>query len=1837
MPNGAKGEGVAGTPIIVFTPTTPNSSAAGAITNTGGTDGTSGGYPGGSFGRGAPGNGGGGGTDGNSPANDQNTGGAGGGNYGIGGKGGFGWTPGTPPGWDGGGMGGMSVPGGTTRLFLGGGGGAGSSNNATGAPANGAASSGASGGGMVFVRAGTTSGGGTINARGTAGNTSVGNDASGGGGAGGSVLAFVNNSGGPVGLTINIQGGNGGCNTGGGTSTGTCTVPTGGSPHGPGGGGSGGFALLSGTATVNAAAGANGVTATSTTSTQDYGSTSSSGGFQIVSLSASQIPGSGGQGACFPQLTVTKSTSTPFVAAGAPATYTITVANAASKSTATGVSLSDVLPGNPNITFASNTAPVLAGGATRSPVVDPAVGATSPAWGTFSIPGGGSVALTFVANTAVATAPATYQNPATVTYLDPTRTAAQTVTPGGTYLAGGTVGGSNYNPASSTAEDVTVVTAPTLTKSFNPNAVALNATTVLTVTISNPGSTALTGGGLVDNYPAGMVNAAAPGGATTCGGSVTAAPGGTSFTLSGATFGAVTSCTVTVNVKITAIGTYTNTIPAGALTNTQNVKNIAPASATLFTNVLVTKSFAPNAVAPNASSTVSLLLSNPDSTPLTLANPGLTDSFPAGLVAVGGPVTVAGAGCTGYAPTTIAANATSLTLTAGTLPASASCTVSFDVKSATTGIYSNTASGLTTVETGTTGPASNTSNLGVGLVNIAKAFAPANIVSGGTSTLTFTLSNPTGVAQTAGAFTDTLTNMSVSANQNTGGTCAPVTALTAGQTALSFTGLNVPAAGCTITLTVTSATVGAQNNTSGGVITTLLPRGPSSNTATLNVLGKPTIAKAFAPATILPGGSSTLTFTITNPGPVGLTGMLFTDTYGAGLVNATPLAVGGTCTGVTTTATAGGNTFNVNAGSVPANASCTITVAVTAAAVGGYNNTSSGVATTQTGGAGAGSNTATLSVANPPSIAKAFGTTTINQGGTSVVTFTLTNGNTIALTNLNFTDALSNMSVASPATIGGTCVGTTNSPSLVAGRDGTQPHRALARGELELHGDGHRDFERLGHLEQHRERCRPPPRHPPRRRLQHRDLTVLSPPSLTKAFVPSSIQTGATSVMTFTLTNPNPSNALTNATFTDTLVNMSVSGTQAPGGTCTGITPASITNGATSITLASSSIAAGASCTITVVVTSSVMSVAAGHPNTTGTVSATETSINPGAAATGNLIVWAPPTVTKAFAPTSIASGGTSTVTFTITNPNPGGLTNIRITDDLPTNLSNTAAQTFIGAGRGTCTGTIPTSKVAGLVDPITFSSTNLAGGASCTILMDVTSATAAAYTNTVTNILSDQTPTATTGGSDVLTVGKVSDRQDVLVADGADQRHGDAHLHLHQRQRRGAQQPRLHGHVPGGHGGGRHRCGDHHGRLHGRDSEQRHGRRDLVQPHQLRRDREQRDLLDLVPDPHHQRGREGEHRDGHRPGAVRRLDRHGHHHRIRRADHREGLLARDHHGGRHDDAHLHAHQSQRLRHAHRRCLHRHAHQHVGRGRADRGRHVRGHHAVRPRQRRHGALVHRHHDPGGRQLHGHRRGHQHHGGRAAQHRLGRHDHADADGGHQFRRGEPHCRGHQPLQGVQPRDAPGGTPGHAHLHPHQHPGGGVERPRVHRHAASGPRRGEPVQCDDDLRLGHHHRGAGEQRDHARRRHHGLGREPLHRERRRGERDDGHLHQQRDEPGRHVAGRRIQRRGGDRAVLRRLHPHQGVRRDVDRRGRFDDAHLHAGQSRGSARGLGPGLHRHAARGHDRRRGAGRQQHVRRDVGAGGGRWQRHALGRLARRGSGELHGDGERHRRRRSATT
>ena len=108
-----------------------------------------------------------------------------------------------------GGFAGASFPATGNRLVLGGGGGAGTTNDDQSRPLrNGLASSGTAGGGMAFIRTGSVSGSGAINANGLdAFDTRV--DGAGGGGAGGTVVvSSANNN--LTGLAVTANGGRGG-------------------------------------------------------------------------------------------------------------------------------------------------------------------------------------------------------------------------------------------------------------------------------------------------------------------------------------------------------------------------------------------------------------------------------------------------------------------------------------------------------------------------------------------------------------------------------------------------------------------------------------------------------------------------------------------------------------------------------------------------------------------------------------------------------------------------------------------------------------------------------------------------------------------------------------------------------------------------------------------------------------------------------------------------------------------------------------------------------------------------------------------------------------------------------------------------------------------------------------------------------------------------------------------------------------------------------------------------------------------------------------------------------------------------------------------------------------------------------------------------------------------------------------------------------------------------------------------------------------------------------------------------------------------------------------------
>src|SRR5262249_8862727 len=150
----------------------------------------------------------------------------------------------------------------------------------------------------------------------------------------------------------------------------------------------------------------------------------------------------------------------------------------------------------------------------------------------------------------------------------------------------------------------------------------------------------------------------------------------------------------------------------------------------------------------------------------------------------------------------------------------------------------------------------------------------------------------------------------------------------------------------------------------------------------------------------------------------------------------------------------------------------------------------------------------------------------------------------------------------------------------------------------------------------------------------------------TKSFALSSIPLNGTTRLTLTITNPaSNTTALTGIGFTDTLPNgLAVAATPALSSTCAGAGGI----GSGFVSLASATLAPAATCSVAVNVT--------GIQAGSWINSTMATSIEAGTSlpAAANITVIAPPAISNAFSPASIPLNGTSTLTFTLTNPNSG-------------------------------------------------------------------------------------------------------------------------------------------------------------------------------------------------------------------------------------------------------------------------------------------------------------------------------------------------------------------------------------------------------------------------------------------------------------------------------------------------------------------------------------------------------------------------------------------------------
>lgn len=160
----------------------------------------------------------------------------------------------------------------------------------------------------------------------------------------------------------------------------------------------------------------------------------------------------------------------------------------------------------------------------------------------------------------------------------------------------------------SASDDNLIALTPAAVKSFAPATITAGASSVLTLTLSNPTAAAVTSVAFTDTYPSGLLNTASANPVSTCGGTVTAANNGNTLTLSGGTIPASGVCTVTVNVTAATTGSYLNS--TGVIST--SVGDIGTASGLLVVNTPVFGAFnaCDTAAAPNSACTSSTTVTN---------------------------------------------------------------------------------------------------------------------------------------------------------------------------------------------------------------------------------------------------------------------------------------------------------------------------------------------------------------------------------------------------------------------------------------------------------------------------------------------------------------------------------------------------------------------------------------------------------------------------------------------------------------------------------------------------------------------------------------------------------------------------------------------------------------------------------------------------------------------------------------------------------------------------------------------------------------------------------------------------------------------------------------------------------------------------------------------------------------------------------------------------------------------------------------------------------------------------------------------------------------------------
>ncbi len=910
---------------------------------------------------------------------------------------------------------------------------------------------------------------------------------------------------------------------------------------------------------------------------------------------------------------------------------------------------------------------------------------------------------------------------------------------------------------------VEAVEAPGFAKAFSPARVAPGGISRLTFTIDNAANAiAVRSLAFTDDFPDGMTVAAIPNGSTACGGTFAPAASATSLAFTGGRVASGEACTIALDVQAQRAGTLENR--SGALTSDLPVTT-SGARATLRVDeapLSVSMAFSPRAIAQGGVSRLTHTLRNDAAIGATSV--ALSDRLPPGVALADPPD--AQTTCSG-GRLTAAAGTRTIAYSEGALAAGASCTIAVDVTPATAARYRNIAQSVTSSLGTSTAISAGLRVEAVEAPGFAKAFSPARVAPGGISRLTFTIDNAANaIAVRSLAFTDDFPDgMTVAAIPNGSTACGGTFAPAASATSLAFTGGRVASGeACTIALDVQAQRAGTLENRSGA-LTSDLPVTTSGARATLRVDEAPlSVSMAFSPRAIAQGGVSRLTHTLRNDAAIGATSVALSDRLPPGVALADPPDAQTTCSGGRLTAAAGTRTIAYSEGALAAGASCTIAVDVTPATAARYRNIAESV-TSSLGTSTAISAGLRVEAVEAPGFAKAFSPARVAPGGISRLTFTIDNAaNAIAVRSLAFTDDFPDGMTVAAIPNGSTACGGTFAPAasatslaftggrvapgeactialdVQAQRAGTLENRSGAlTSDLPVTTSGARATLRVD------EAAAPgfakafsPARVDPGGissptfaidntvnaidlgELAFTDAFTAAAPGFAKAFSPARVDPGGISRLTFTIDNAANPIEVGSLAFTDAFPDGLVAVADPPNAetSCGGIFAPAASEA--SLAFSGGSVAAGEACTI-------ALDVQARRAGTLENRSGALTSDLPVArsGATATLTVDEDPlTASMSFTPATIDQGGVSTLTYTLHNGAAIEATSVALSDRLPAAVALADppdAQTTCSGGRLTA--------VAGSRE-IAYSEGALAAGASCTIAVDVTSATAARYRN---------------------------------------------------------------------------------------------------------------------------------------------------------------------------------------------------------------------------------------------------------------------------------------------------------------------------------------------------------------------------------------------------------------------------------------------------------------------------------------------------------------------------